>query len=239
MNKKILIVLGVLVAVLVVWYGAQTTMFETMTSVWGARGTDQSTDIHVAWHKPVDFSDPAFTTMPASVKDLSSKTVFYKNVGTVLDGVYKGGEVVIAGIGDTVDPYDPPVYRASVQQEGIYIKQGTNYTNILRESDVGIIGIGGNLGFSEVDATSTIPALDFPEKIVHGTDSFSFAERITYPFSIDTEGDSEQLSPATYLYPETSKLAFVDSQVGDVYVKGLYFFVKAPDGTERAYVRDR
>jgi hypothetical protein len=158
---------------------------------------------------------------------IKTNGIFYK-VGTFTDGVFDGGDILVA---DTVtgEMGGNSRYR--------FVNQSGKITFLTKHSDLIYDGDYLDVTLFSIDTDTVLTDLIFPEKIIYGTNSFSF------------QGNNLNETRASEVYYSSAfKLAFNDPELGNVYTdnpdditiknKQNGYYLIAPDGTLRTYSLD-
>ncbi len=156
-------------------------------------------------------------------------------VGIVTSGMYKGDDVwLVRSLND--GPGYAPIYH--------FIMQGNKITLIAKNSSELYEGDSLNRSMFVIDTTSVLSSLIFPSKVSHNN--------LTFTLDIATDNNSNN-SMRTFFderyKPQDIVLAFTDPKLGKVYrdipgptdpgsIKQNGFYLKAPNGTLRAYSLD-
>jgi len=167
---------------------------------------------------------PIVVSTPSPFTADATGAHIYK-IGTVASDMYAGGDVWLA-IASDEGPGGDYAYH--------FINQHGKITLITKNSYELFTGDSLNRAKFSVDSTSTLPSLIFPSKISYNNSTFT----------LDTAtNNNAALFDQSYKLTDL-KLIFTDPELGDVYSdipgsgKANGFYIKAPDGTLRAYSLD-
>lgn len=241
MNKKLIIggVVVVIVAV-AIGYVASTMMHSSSPSqqTISDNQTNQPTTPTDNTPTPTTNQNPqsiVFTSVTPTAVAVSSLFTtgtgahIYK-VGTITSGTYAGGDVWFV-----TAPADGPGSDYAYH----FINQNGKITYIAKNSDELYEGDSLNRSKFTVDSTSVLSALTFPSKVSYNNSTFT----------LDTATNNTATLFDQLYSPSDLKVAFTDSKLGTVYtdvsgpsaankIKENGFYVKALDGTLRAYSLD-
>lgn len=153
-------------------------------------------------------------------------------VGRVTTGMYSGADVLVA----TVPPDGPSDYPYAYR----FINWNGKLILIAHNSNELFDGDYFDHTKFTIDTTSVFSSLLFPNKIAYNNISFTL-DRVT--------DNNVRLFDEVYKNPSDLELVFTEAQLGNVYTdtpssSGIFsykengFYIKAPDGTLRAYSLD-
>lgn len=209
-------------------YNQQATTTDNQTSSVATTTNENastSSAISISWNSPQQIGSlKLFKSINSDSGFNPETTAKYYKVGTVNNGQYQGGEVIL--VSASVD--GPAMYPAFYR----FIKLSNSVIALKTNSDEISDYSGLDMSKVIVDANFHLAELDFPQAIV----GRSARENLTLDQYVNALFVSNNLKPA-----------FVDSRLGQIYASNGYdasatdlflrngFYVKASDGTVKIY----
>lgn len=233
-NKILIVILIAAVVALVIIIGILGGLYfsaRNSSSLGVATTTASSTSVvesNIAWSFPepvkgINLLDSKLWPSAGNDSNFDPvKNTKYYRVGTVKSGQYQGGELLLVSV-----PFDGPgAYTPFFH----FIKNGENFILLNKYSPQSIEGSAMDKTKFTVDEAYDIPELNFPKTI-----SLANGKKLDAVDYVDSFFSTDNL-----------RRVFVDPKLGDVYTtvvpdryKDLFgrngFYIKAPDGTTRAY----